>query len=57
MSGNHKLIKAIKGTISDYSAKSPMQLIAELRDPKHVAKMKKFGFTAAEMTLFFEKQK
>jgi len=49
MSGNHKLIKAINGTISDYSAKSPMQLNAELRDPKHVAKMKKFGVDDAQI--------
>ncbi|MEQ1754572.1 MAG: hypothetical protein ABL973_10615 [Micropepsaceae bacterium] len=49
MSGNHKLLKAIKGTISNYSSKAPMELIAELRDPKLVAKMKKYGVDDAQI--------
>ena len=43
MSGNQKVLKAIKETISDYASKSPLQLVSALRDPAHVAKMKKLG--------------
>ena len=49
MAGNQKLLKAIKSTIGDYSAMAPMELIAELRDPKLVAKMKKFGVDDAQI--------
>ena len=43
MSGNQKLLKAIKGTISNYSGMAPMALVSELRNPALVAKMKKLG--------------
>ncbi len=43
MSGNQKVLKAIKETISDYTSRSPLQLVTALRDPAHVAKMKKLG--------------
>lgn len=49
MSANHNMLKAIKGTITNYSHKAPMELIAELRDPKLVAKMKKFGVDEAQI--------
>jgi hypothetical protein len=43
MGGNQKVLKAIKETISDYASKSPVQLVSALRDPAHVAKLRKLG--------------
>jgi hypothetical protein len=49
MGGKQKLLKAMKETIADYGSKSPLQLVADLRDPRHVAKMKKFGVDEAQI--------
>jgi hypothetical protein len=49
MGGNQKVLKAIKETISDYASKSPLQLVSALRDPEHVAKMKKMGVDDAHI--------
>lgn|GEM_PF-2087600 len=43
MGGNQKVLRAIKETISDYASKSPVQLVSALRDPAHVAKLRKLG--------------
>jgi hypothetical protein len=49
MSSNQKLLKAIKSTIGNFAAMAPMELIAELRDPKLIAKMKKHGVDDAQI--------
>jgi hypothetical protein len=46
---NQKVLKAIRETISDYAAKSPLQLVSALRDPAHVAKLKKMGVDDANI--------
>jgi hypothetical protein len=49
MASNGKLLKAIKGSISNFSALGPMELAAHLRDPSHIAKMKKYGVNDAQI--------
>jgi hypothetical protein len=44
-----KLLKAVKTTISDYAKLEPRDLIARLRDPELIKKMKKMGASDAQI--------
>ena len=49
MASNKKLLNAIKGSIANYSGLAPLQLVAELRNPSMVSKMKKYGADEAQI--------
>lgn len=46
---NHKLLKAIKDTIGNFSTLGPMELVEQLRNPSLIAKMKKYGVNDAQI--------
>lgn len=43
------LLKAVKTTITDFATIEPMELIARLRDPDLIKKMKKLGVSEAQI--------
>lgn len=44
-----KLLKAVKSTIQDFATIEPLELIARLRDPGLIKKMKKLGVSEAQI--------
>ena len=44
-----KLLKAVKTTIQDFDKIEPLDLIARLRDPELIKKMKKLGVSDAQI--------
>lgn len=44
-----KLLKAVKTTIQDFEKIEPLELIARLRDPELIKKMKKAGVSEAQI--------
>lgn len=47
--GDSKILKAIKATIQNFSALEPGDLVAKLRDPELIKKMKKLGVNDAQI--------
>lgn len=44
-----KLLKAIKSSINDFASLEPAALVARLRDPEALKKIKKFGVNDAQI--------
>ena len=43
------VLKAVKSTIQDYAAMEPSALVAKLRDPELIKRMKKHGVNEAQI--------